>query len=63
VSNIFVVGESLYTFYAINFLLAGYVLLIAMIGAIFLTLHHRQDVKRQIIFEQIDRVSVLQKLK
>lgn len=63
VSNIFVLGDTLYTFYAINFLLAGFVLLIAMVGAIFLTLHHRLDVKRQLIFNQIDRVSVLKKLK
>jgi NADH-quinone oxidoreductase subunit J len=58
-----VLGEILYTFYALNFLLAGFVLLIAMVGAIFLTLHHRLDVRRQVIFKQIDRTSILQKLK
>jgi len=62
-SNIFVLGETLYTFYALNFLLAGFILLIAMVGAIFLTLHHRLDVRRQVIFQQIDRTSILQKLK
>ena len=36
-------------------LLAALVLLVAMIGAIVLTLRHRKDVKRQVIADQILR--------
>ena len=31
------------------------ILLVAMIGAIVLTLHHKRDVKRQSIARQVDR--------
>jgi NADH-quinone oxidoreductase subunit J len=34
---------------------AGIVLLVAMIGAIVLTLRHREDIKRQNVLEQIYR--------
>jgi NADH-quinone oxidoreductase subunit J len=35
--------------------LLGFILLLAMIGSIFLTLFHQPDVKRQVIFEQLSR--------
>ena len=48
-------GLLLYTDYAYLFQLAGLVLLIAMIGAIVLTLRHREGVRRQVISKQIAR--------
>ncbi|MNE76324.1 NADH:ubiquinone oxidoreductase subunit J [compost metagenome] len=45
----------LYTHYIYFFQLAGLVLLVAMIGAIVLTLRHRTDVKRQDISKQVAR--------
>jgi NADH-quinone oxidoreductase subunit J len=51
-SNIEVIGLVLYTRYAYFFEAAGMILLIAMIGAIVLTLQHRVRVRRQNIPEQ-----------
>lgn len=51
--NIFTLGQILYTKYFIYFLVSSVVLLVAMIGAIVLTLHHETEVKRQDIFSQI----------
>lgn len=48
-------GDVLYTDYIHAFQVAGLVLLVAMIGAIVLTLHHRPGVRRQNITEQIAR--------
>ena len=48
-------GEILYDDYILLFQLAGLILLVAMIGAIVLTLRHRQDIKRQDIVAQIMR--------
>ncbi len=45
----------LYTDYVYFFQAAGIVLLIAMIGAIVLTLHHRPNVRRQDIGKQVGR--------
>jgi len=53
--NIEVIGLVLYTRYAYFFEAAGAILLIAMIGAIVLTLQHRVRVKRQDIAEQVAR--------
>ncbi|WP_319796528.1 NADH-quinone oxidoreductase subunit J [Nitrobacter sp.] len=47
VSNTEALGLVLYTKYIQYFQLAGLVLLVAMIGAIVLTLRHRENVKRQ----------------
>ena len=47
VSNTEVIGLVLYTRYAYFFEAAGIILLIAMIGAIVLTLRHKERVKRQ----------------
>ena len=54
-SNIEVIGLVLYTRYAYFFEAAGIILLVAMIGAIVLTLQHRVRVKRQNIAEQVAR--------
>ena len=55
VSNTKALGELLYTDYVYLFEAAGLILLVAMIGAIVLTLHHRRDVKRQNIPDQVAR--------
>ena len=48
-------GNLLYDKYFLLFQLAGLILLVAMIGAIVLTLRHRKDVKRQNVLEQVYR--------
>ncbi|MBD8875760.1 NADH-quinone oxidoreductase subunit J [Roseibium polysiphoniae] len=54
-SNIEAIGAVLYTKYIFYFQVAGLVLLVAMIGAIVLTLRHKEYVKRQNIAEQVAR--------
>ncbi|SMR71358.1 NADH dehydrogenase subunit J [Aliiroseovarius halocynthiae] len=48
-------GQILYTDYILLFQLAGLILLVAMIGAIVLTLRHRTNVKRQNVVAQMHR--------
>ncbi|KUP93840.1 NADH-quinone oxidoreductase subunit J [Tritonibacter horizontis] len=48
-------GLIIYDQYFLLFQLAGLILLVAMIGAIVLTLRHRQDVKRQDVLAQMYR--------
>ncbi len=55
VTNAEAIGRVLYTRYAYFFELAGLVLLVAMVGAIVLTLRHREGVKRQSIAAQVSR--------
>ncbi len=55
VTNAEAIGRVLYTDYVYFFQAAGMVLLIAMIGAIVLTLKHREGVKRQNIAAQVAR--------
>jgi NADH-quinone oxidoreductase subunit J len=55
ISNTQALGLVLYTRYVYFFEAAGVILLVAMIGAIVLTLQHRPGVKRQIISEQLAR--------
>ena len=55
VSNIAAIGALLYTRYVYFFQAAGLILLVAMIGAIVLTLHHKTNVKRQDISRQVAR--------
>jgi NADH-quinone oxidoreductase subunit J len=54
-TNTQALGALIYTHYAYAFQAAGLVLLVAMIGAIVLTLRHRRDTKRQDIGSQINR--------
>ena len=54
-SNIKALGDILYTDYAYLFQIAGMLLLVAMIGAIVLTLRHKENVKRQNIARQVAR--------
>jgi NADH-quinone oxidoreductase subunit J len=55
VPNIEAIGQVLYTDYAYFFQAAGMVLLVAMIGAIVLTLRHRKGVLRQNVADQVAR--------
>jgi NADH-quinone oxidoreductase subunit J len=55
VSNTEALGRVLYTDYIYLFQGAGLVLLLAMVGAIVLTLRHREGVKRQNISRQVSR--------
>jgi NADH-quinone oxidoreductase subunit J len=55
VSNIQALGDILYTKYVFFFQIAGMVLLVAMVGAIVLTLRHKQNVRRQNIDRQVAR--------
>ena len=54
-TNIEAIGRVLYTDYVYFFQAAGIVLLIAMIGAIVLTLRHRPGVRRQDLASQANR--------
>ncbi len=53
VTNTEALGRILYTNYIYYFQIAGLVLLVAMIGAIVLTLRHKPGVKRQVIADQV----------
>nr|YP_010199743.1 NADH dehydrogenase subunit 6 [Gracilaria isabellana]UAD89701.1 NADH dehydrogenase subunit 6 [Gracilaria isabellana] len=55
ITNIQVVGKVLYTKYCFLFILSGLILLVAMIGAIVLTMHQRTDVRKQKIEVQLNR--------
>jgi len=54
-TNIEAIGRVLYTDYVYIFQAAGIVLLIAMIGAIVLTLRHKPNIKRQKPHDQVTR--------
>jgi NADH-quinone oxidoreductase subunit J len=55
ISNTEALGRILYTDYIFYFQTAGLILLVAMIGAIVLTLRHRPGVKRQSARRQVGR--------
>jgi NADH:ubiquinone oxidoreductase subunit 6 (subunit J) len=54
-TNLDVLGQILYTYYFFYFLIAGIILLVAMVGAIVLTLNFTQKAKHQFVFRQILR--------
>tara|TARA_R110002126_G_scaffold15139_2_gene62273 strand:- start:5275 stop:5889 length:615 start_codon:yes stop_codon:yes gene_type:complete len=54
-TNTAALGDVLYTDYVAYFQIAGLILLVAMIGAIVLTLNHKPNVKRQNIGQQVAR--------
>jgi NADH-quinone oxidoreductase subunit J len=54
-TNVDVIGSVLFTYYSYFFIMASVILLVAMIGAIALTLHRRSDVRRQNIYRQLQR--------
>lgn len=51
--NIEAIGNILYTDYFLFFIIASFILLVAMIGAIILTIYHEEKIKRQDLFSQI----------
>jgi NADH-quinone oxidoreductase subunit J len=55
ITNTAQLGSVIYTKYVYFFQLSGLVLLVAMIGAIVLTLRHRADIKRQDVLAQMYR--------
>jgi NADH-quinone oxidoreductase subunit J len=55
IGNVEAIGHVLYTKYFFFFQLAGMVLLTAMVGAIVLTLRHKEHVRRQIVAKQVAR--------
>jgi NADH-quinone oxidoreductase subunit J len=55
ITNAETIGRVLYTSYVYYFQAAGMVLLVAMIGAIVLTLRHKPNVRRQVIADQVGR--------
>jgi NADH-quinone oxidoreductase subunit J len=55
ITNTHALGMVIYTNYAYLFQIAGLVLLVAMVGAIVLTLRQRSGVRRQTIARQTDR--------
>ena len=54
-SNTAALGQILYTRYIFFFQSAGIILLVAMVGAIVLTLRHKPGVKRQSVADQVAR--------
>lgn len=55
VTNTEALGQILYTRYIYFFQAAGLLLLVAMVGAIVLTLRHKEGVKRQSVADQVAR--------
>jgi len=54
-TNTEMLGNLIYTEYFLQFQISGFILLVAMIGAIVLTLRHRDYVRRQIVSDQVAR--------
>lgn len=54
-TSISAIGKLLYTNYFFLFLIAGMILLVAMVGAIVLTMYKREGVRRQDVYEQVSR--------
>jgi len=59
-TNTEAIGQLLYTRYIFFFQAAGFVLLVAMIGAIVLTLRHKPGVKRQNVAAQVAREATVE---
>ena len=55
ISNTHAIGQVMYTYYLYPFQMAGIILLVAMIGAITLTLRSRPGVRKQVISKQLSR--------
>lgn len=56
--NIYLLSDILYTVYFHIFLIAGLILLLAMIGTINITLYHASNVKRQLLYKQLGRTVI-----
>lgn len=55
ITNAESLGRVLYTQFILYFQLSGIILLVAMVGAIVLTLRHKKNIKRQNISDQVSR--------
>lgn len=55
ITNVQVLGQVLYTTYFLYFLIAGLILLVAMLGAIVLTLTFDKKARTQTIYRQVSR--------
>lgn len=64
-TNLETLGNLLYTTYFVLFLVSSLILLVAMIGAIVLTMHKTTQVKRQDVFRQnaIDFKNTIRKIR
>jgi NADH-quinone oxidoreductase subunit J len=58
-NNIDILGQVLYNYFLVCFLLAGLILLIALIGAVVLTLRFNTSQKKQHVFRQLSRTDNL----
>ena len=52
---LYLFGEVFFTVYFVHFIVLGLLLLMTMIGAIVLTLSHKLNTKRQIVYIQVNR--------
>jgi|TARA_B110001469_G_C9647191_1_gene327750 NADH-quinone oxidoreductase subunit J len=52
ISNIQAIGQLLYTYYFVFFLMAGFILFVAILGALMLTLTLNKSVRRSVYFKQ-----------
>jgi len=55
-SNIIIIGQFIYLYAVIPFIMLGFILLIVMLGAIMITMGHDEENRRQNTFEQSDRL-------
>ena len=55
INNLVTFGQVLYNYYLILFLIAGLILLVAVIGAVVLTLEHKNNIKTSVTFRQLSR--------
>ena len=55
ITNSHAIGQVLYTDFFIHFQIAGMILLVSMIGAVVLTYHKRNQLKKQNITQQVNR--------
>ena len=55
ITNLESMGQLLYTYYFVFFLMSGFILFVAMLGAIILTLSLKKSVKKQIVYKQLSR--------
>lgn len=62
-TNAHQIGNVLYTDYILYFQTSGLILLVAMIGAIVLTLRHRDGVRRQVTSAQVNRKNAIDIIK
>jgi NADH-quinone oxidoreductase subunit J len=58
-SSLNTLGQVLYTEYMLHFVIAGFVLLVAIIGAIVLTSRRRQISIKQKVFKQVERHNMI----